>query len=578
MIHLMSQYENESEKDINFDVMNRRNGKKLYEYVIDCFKSIENVLKEIHLVEYSFNSDTEKVNQSEYEITRSNKQKDKSRKYIYMNDSHPGEIEMKFRVDFRFDDGGGNVVEDTLWYTRKMLIPLPDEDGYYNIKGNRYILELQLTESTTYTTPGTLVGKSLLPIKVRKNKTIEKDLDGNYHDLDFYEVLIFNKYRVFLFFYFADMGWSNTLEYMEVGKYIKAIPTGDYDDYDPEYIHFRINMGLSILVKRNAMMSDYIQSMLGSILKTLNNRTKYEDLESSIYWMCRIGAFKTNSKKSSHYILGKRHLTLFNRMLDEGTKNSIRLTHRNRKDVHSFIRWMIQNYKELYAKDNLDIGNKRIRYGEEYAAALLNEDLSRRIKSFVNTTANTPEKLKNKYDNFFSFRGGEIMNKLHSSGLLRYDNNVNDLNFFEKYKVTQKGPNSIGAKNDGRTVSMKRRSLHPSHLNRIDLNVCSQSDPGQTNYISPFCKTDGLYFEGAEPEPESFSIKFKRELSENDYGDDCPVIVIDPVLYNNVIEGLDDCHIQRMVSVEEYENVINTVNNIFIEYDDEEEKKDENEK
>lgn len=536
MLDMIRKYYNTPFNDrINYPIINREYEKSLEKYVVDCFKSISNVLTEIQMIDYRFVIDVDKINQTEYERIRSNKQKDQRQKYIYMNDSRLGELIMNFKVNYEFEGHTGE-----LFYTRKMLIPIPDENGYYLIKGKRYILQYQITESSTYTTSSALVGKSLLPIKIRRNRCVNKDVNGIEWELAYYDLLVFNKYENFLYFYLATKGWQNTLEYFEVGDYISAIPQCDDN---PNYTYFRVNSNLTIKVLTKALqVSDYIQTMVGSILGVLTNRMKLSDIHDTHMWTCRIGAFKINVAKESQYELGTRHIILFNRMLDEGTKFSLRLTPHNKKDVYAIVRWMVQNYRNLWQKDNLDLTNKRLRCNE-YVASLLNGIISERIKKFVNTTVNKEEKLITKYNNFFSFRGNEIISKLHSSGLMKFDDTVNDMDFYERLKVTQKGPNSVGNKSDSKTISSKRRALHPSHLLRLDLNVCGASDPGLNNYLSPFCETDGLYFKGATPEPEAFSIELKREIYEDEEGKSSPIIVANPVLYNFILDDLEDIRI-----------------------------------
>ena len=132
---------------------------------------------------------------------------------------------------------------------------------------------------------------------------------------------------------------------------------------------------------------------------------------------------------------------------------------------------------------------------------------------------------------------------------MRYDDLVNDMDVYQKLKITQKGPNSSGSKSDSKTISSKRRGLHPSHLGRQDIDVCSASDPGLTNYITPLCQTDGLYFKDAPPEPEDFYIRFKKELGE--ITEDGSILIIDPIKYNNVLEAVSNCHIMEMQHLKE---------------------------
>lgn len=542
MLHLIkTEYKNPEEKDINFPIIYRQYEKSLHDYIIDCFKSISIVLPEIKMISHSFIIDVEKVNQSDYERTRSTKTKDINQQYSYIKYSRLGELKMTFSVDMEWE---GQHKE--LKYNVKMLIPVPDANGYFLIKGNRYVLQYQLTESATYTTSSALVTKSLMPIKMRKKKNTYTDIQGTEYTFNYMQLLMFDKYELFLYFYLATMGWSNTLEYFNLGEYIKAVVE---PDYSPEHTYFKVSNDLFIKVKTRALELDYVQSMLGSILEVMSNRIDYNDLENKDVWITKIGAFKTNASKESHYELGKRYIILFNRMLDEATKYALRLTDYNKHDIYAIVRWMCQNFKELWSKDNMDIVNKRLRCNE-YVASLLNQIISDKLKKFVNTTANTEEKHITKYTNFFSYRGNEIISKLHSSGLMRYDDIVNDMDVFQRLKVTQKGPNASGSKSDSKTISSKRRGLHPSHLGRQDIDVCSASDPGLTNYITPLCKTDGLYFKDAPPEPESFYINFKKQLGEIDNGGN-QVLIIDPVKYNNVLDAVSK---MQILSLEEDES------------------------
>ena len=537
MLHLIkNEYKNPDEEKINFPIIYRQYEKSLHDYIVDCFKSISLVLPEIQMVEHNFIIDVEKVSQSDYERTRSNRTKDINQQYAYIKDSRLGELQMRFKVDMEFEGK-----HKDLEYKVKMLIPIADSDGYFLIKGNKYVLQYQLTESATYTTSTALVTKSLMPIKMRKKKNTYQDTRGNQYVFNYIQLLMFDKYELFLYFYLATMGWSNTLEYFNLGGYITAVRE---DEGLPEYTYFRVSNNLYMRVRTLHLDIDYIQVMMGSILEVMSNRIDFDDLEKKEVWVAKIGGFKVNASKESHYELGKRYIILFNRMLDEATKYSLRLQDYNKMNIYAIVRWMVQNYKELWSKDNLDILNKRLRCNE-YVASSLNATISEKIKKFVNTTANTEEKMEMKYKNFFSYRGNEIISKLHSSGLMKFDDIVNDMDLFQRLKITQKGPNASGAKSDSKTISSSRRGLHPSHLGRLDIMVCSASDPGLTNYITPLCETDGLYFKDAPPEPESFYINFKKQLGEYD-NEGNEILIIDPVKYNNVLAMVSDCTIQTM--------------------------------
>jgi hypothetical protein len=60
---------------------------------------------------------------------------------------------------------------------------------------------------------------------------------------------------------------------------------------------------------------------------------------------------------------------------------------------------------------------------------------------------------------------------MHTSGILRFDDNVNDMSFWSKFRYTNKGPHSLGGKNSN-NIGIKYRDLHPSMLGEIDVLVC----------------------------------------------------------------------------------------------------------
>ena len=103
-----------------------------------------------------------------------------------------------------------------------------------------------------------------------------------------------------------------------------------------------------------------------------------------------------------------------------------------------------------------------------------------------------------------------LIQQLHRSGLLRYDDRVNDQDFWGKLKLTTKGPNSLGGNNEN-NIAVKYRGIHSSFLGRLDINVCGTSDPGTSALLTPFCETHGLYFNPVM-EPEGFKYNFDKDI------------------------------------------------------------------
>ena len=537
-------YKNPDESRINKPLMNREFEKPIEDYVVDCFSSIHDVLDTIHFVESKFIIDVDKMELSSYERTRSKKQADKKQKFVHVEQSRVGELIMKFHVSDEFE---GSPIE--LDYTIKEMIPIPDEHGKLLLKGVSYTPQYQLTETSTYVTSSNLVMKSLMPIRVKKVPLeIRTDVGDLYNVHSFHAYMMDEFVNIFLY-YFAKMGVNDTIEYFNVGHYVTVVSTKLIEDLGkhPQAIYIECNKNILIEADKDAFFaSEYIRNIVGTIVETIQPRTTFDELEDRDGWITKIGATKKTAKKEAHYELGKRYQTLFTRMQDKSSRETLRTTLHNKDNIYNIIRWICQNYEALRMKDNLDILYKRLRCNQ-YIGFSVNLIISEHIKKFVNTTAITKDAVITKYKNFFSFKGNEVISKIHTSSLMKYDDLVNDMNFFQKFKVTMKGPNSLGNKNS-RNIAARQRALHPSHIGILGLDTCSASDPGITNYINPLCETDGLFFKGAPPEPEDAFYNLMVELGVISSNPEDDLITIDPVKFNNTLEFIDNCSISLISS------------------------------
>ena len=75
--------------------------------------------------------------------------------------------------------------------------------------------------------------------------------------------------------------------------------------------------------------------------------------------------------------------------------------------------------------DNLNLENKRLRCNE-YIASLLTAEFSKRLNRVISLGAKATIK---DYTDMFKFSGEILIQKMHSSGVLRFDDNINDLDF-----------------------------------------------------------------------------------------------------------------------------------------------------
>lgn len=415
-------YKNDNENRINFDLINRVNDDELVEYLVNSCKSLE-VLKNIKFLGYEYITDESKIDINDYMSTRKKSKKKSDTKYMYLQDSRYGELKLRFRLTCK---------DDETIITKKLLVPIPDENGYYTIKGKKYFLLYQMVDSSTYTTRQNLTLKSLMPVTIKRNPKEYSDTDGNTYTAPTYVIYVFRKEVDVLLFYFAKIGVSKTLSYFSVEPVIKF--TAEEVD-KKKNIYFQINSKLYIEVNRYFFLKyQYVQSMVFMILNICTNRLTFENLEDKKYWTEKIGSMNATNVYT-YYEKGLNTLTFFDRMLDETTKKILRVHPENKKNIYSVVKWMIQNFNELRKKDNMALENKRLRCNE-YIASLLTKEFSSRVNRIISLGNKvTLDKVKE----IFKFPGDIIITQLYKSGLLRYDDKINDLDFFSKLKFTLKG-------------------------------------------------------------------------------------------------------------------------------------------
>ena len=514
MNDFIAQYENPVLKNINLGLINRDYDDNLVEHILRVFRTL-NENEYIDFIGYEYTDDAREIDLDYYENNRRTKKGGKNAKkqpiYKNMHDSLYGELRAKFKLRIK----GEEMIK-----TVKYLLPLTDEFGYYKIKGKRFFQIFQLVESSTYAKGQSVILKSLMPLVVSRKQREIKDTDGNMYTVYSYAIHIFTRITELFYFYFAKVGVTKALEYFSLDKVVKFVQEeGDKD----KYLYFGIHSELFLEVEKELFNKfDYLQNSVASILSVTTNRLQFENLDNTDFWVERLGAL-TAQKAFAYTEKGKSSLVMFERMLDEGTKRILKVHDFNKDNTFAIVRWMVQNFLSLRKKDDVDLRHKRVR-SNEVIANFLTLEYSKRINRVLSISEK--DLTLDQLQDIFAVPGDVIISKLFKSGLLRFDDRVNDMDFISKLRYTLKGPSSIGSKN-ARSMSVKYRSPHASHIGRLDLNVRGTSDPGSSGMLTPFIKTDGLYFEeGMEFEDGIFDLE--KELYEyNDRLDDTRKLVLD---------------------------------------------------
>lgn len=449
-------YKNDNEKNINYPLINRELDRDIVEYVVDCCKSLE-VLEYITFKGYTYITDESKIDTSEY-ISAQARGKIKNpniTRFMHLEDGRYAELRLLFHLEC-------NGESDDI--VKKILVPVPDKNNYYLIKGTKYFLMYQVVDNSTYTTKKNLTLKSMMPVPLQMSREKFSDVTGTEYYAPLYTIQLFKKNINVILFYLANMGYEKTLEYFSIDRIMRVVT--EIED-SPNSIFFQINGKLYLEVNKKFFDKyQYTRTMTIMLLSVMNNRMTIDTLNDKDYWVTFIGGIGTTNK-NKQYEKGLNTLTFFSRMLDDTTKKILKLHPIHKQDIYSIIRWMVMHFDDLRKKDNLDLNNRRLRCNE-YVAALLTTTFSEKINRVISMgNKATLAKVKD----IFKFPGDILIRQLHKTGLLRYEDKTNDMDFFGKLRITMKGPNSLGGTNEN-NISAKYRGLDPSYIGRIDLNVC----------------------------------------------------------------------------------------------------------
>lgn len=518
MLKMLSDYCRSFDDKLNLPLIRRELDKPLYLYVYETIKSLE-VFDSVKILGYEYKEMPNDIKMNEYQRTRSQngkKVQEESVEVMHMTESRVNELTIHYElsIDTKAEDGTTKVVSKK--YSKNILIPVADDDGYYMLKGKRYILMYQLVDSTTYSTSNSVVLKSIMPIVLKRKSKVIHDVDRNPFTIPVYSTAIFKNEINMMLLFFAKMGFKEGLMYLSMDKVISLTTSLD-DDLD-KYMYFKISQEAFVKVNRFAFdESTEVKSVVGMILDAVNNRATVKDMLDTNFWLEKLG-HQPNIQQPNFKRAKARNLLLsVDRMMDMTTRRVLNIAADHKDSMYSALRWMFMNYNELKSKRIMDITNKRLR-DNEYIASLMTRELSNSLYRIMSKVRKPQSRNLNTLEELFSFRGDILINNLYNSGLFKFDDVVNDMDFFNKLKYSIKGPNSQGG-SSGKTIATCQRGIDPSFIGRIDLNVVGNSDPGSTGVLTPFIQTYGLNIsDKKEPETKQFELlKIIEEAVQNEY-------------------------------------------------------------
>lgn len=484
---------------VNEDLIYNIRQESLAEYVVDAFKTLES--KHLKMTDWELITDESKFDPDQINVKhiKANKNK-KYTKRLSMTRSRYDLLRMHFHL--KASDG---ECDETL----ELLLFKTVKNYYYVIDGNKFYPIYQLLDSSTYTTKDFATLKSmLLPIAIKKIDSNITTVQGDVLYAPVFNLCIFKKKIKPILYYLATIGFNNTMRYFQMEDIIDVSRNKKYDKN--EQYCFRTNKGFYIKVIKYFFDNDlFTRNVVNMLHGEMEDCESTQDLHSNEYWTIRLGSRYISSTNSQDLLIkGKGIIVSFHRLLDRIIKKNLKHIVYNKRDSYAIVRWMMRDFYDIKAKDNMDLKNKRIRLAE-YIAAYVIKKLSGKMNSFL---AESNVKLEDVQKLIAHDKNMIIRTVIGSKApLLRYDNSVNDMDLFTALKYSSKGPSSIGEKG-GNSINIKYRGIHTSYVSRLDLNTSGSSDPGLSGIITPFCELHGKFF-SEEPEPDNWSKNFKKLYS-----------------------------------------------------------------
>jgi len=379
-----------------------------------------------------------------------------------------------------------------------ILIPKIVDKYYFRIYGNLYCASLQVVDASTYNNNYSSNAKKQVvtekttfqPIRIYRNLALLTTVDGEDLKTVYYTSRMFNKSFCAFKYILARYGLYGTINFTGITciSILDKIP----DNKDMHNLYVFEKEGIYISIPKEIFDNDYTtQSLILTLWSSIHKDTKYQDLFTQVYWLKSLGGeFNTFTPEKGYDLLKS-----LENIYDIITKEDLHLPEDVKKDVYGVLFWLIREFGNLRNKDNLDISTKKVRCAE-YIASLYAMKMAQGIYRLSDKRTNVSIESIRKV---ILIKPTFLIESISRCNLVNYRNLVNDLDALTALKYTYKGISGIGEKGNN-SVPKAYRSIHVSHLGRVDVNSSSKSDPGMSGLICPFTKLyNGSFSEFEEP-------------------------------------------------------------------------------
>lgn len=459
--------------------------------VVDDYDEINNIL-------YKYYEDMTK-NKSK------SKKKDNPYEYINLNESCIRLLIVRYYLKDRSTEDFLEVI---------IAVPRIVDKYYFKINGIMRSTLFQIVDGSTYNNgtsnakiPSITLKIIFMAVRVTRYYNILTTTDGEDLKLTYYHSRIFNKGVAAAKYIFAKFGFYGGLQFLGLEG---AIYLTKQDPNDSNMYTFKISDTIylstpKVLLDKNMLLQSVIVTLYNSIVEGIS----FEIIFDNLYWVRSLGAEFSgggNERLIAIYdpeddttpdTLDKGYSILdsFESIYDISTRESIRLPMKDKETTYHIIRWIMREFNALRLKDNLNIGCKRIRFAE-YIASLYAFKIARGIYrvSDMNKKASimSIKKAIRTDPNY-------LLMAITKSKMVSYRNMVSDMDSMQALKYTYKGVSGLG-EGSNQSIPYIYRSIHTSHIGRVDLDASSDGNPGITGTICPYAPNyDGFFQDYQEP-------------------------------------------------------------------------------
>lgn len=457
-----------------------------------------------------------------YENLSKNKSKNKKRdnqyEYINLNESAIRLLIVRYYVKDRTAEDYIDVI---------ISIPRIIDRYYFLINGIMRSTLFQIVDGSTYNNgtsnakiPSITLKIIFMATRVTRYYLSIQNTEGDDMKLTHYYSRIFNKTIPAAKYIFAKFGLYGGLQFFGLSE---AIFITEKDPNDTDLYTFKIADNIYIsspkyLLDRNVLLQSVLSTLYVSIIPGMN----FEDIFNHLFWVRTLGSdFSGGGNERLLAIMdpnddttpdtlekGYSILDSFESIYDISTKKSIKLPESEKETTYHVLRWIMREFNALRMKDNLDISCKRIRFAE-YIASLYAFKIARGIYRVSDmgkkATILSIRKAIRTDPNF-------LLVAITKSKMVSYRNMVSDMDSMQALKYTYKGVSGLG-EGSNNSIPDIYRSIHPSHIGRVDLDASSDNNPGITGTICPFAPNYNGFFEDYQ-EPNTWEAEFLATMDD----------------------------------------------------------------